>query len=478
MSSGCSCRGQRHFQKQRRTPTYSETARRRGGFRSKAGSSVLATRIAVIGLGYVGLPLAVELARHFPTTGFDIDAGRIAELRDGHDRTREVEPGDLRHGPLALTSDTAELPGCQLYIVTVPTPVDARNQPDLGAVLAACRTVGAAVRDAMRIEGAEKPPEKPIVVFESTVYPGVTEDICGPALEEASGLVCGRDFFLGYSPERINPGDREHTISRITKVIAGQTEEVTERLAAVYGAVTSAGVYRAAGIKVAEAAKVIENAQRDINIAFINEVSMIFGRLGISIHDVLEASSTKWNFLNFRPGMVGGHCIGVDPFYLAHLATSIGHRPEVILAGRRINETMPGYIADQIAERVAADGPPAVASRILVLGLTFKENVPDLRNSKVAALVNRLRDHGYRVDIHDPLADPAEAAELYGITLRPTLDTAEPYDCVVGAVPHAEYSSLTADSLTRLIRPGGLVADIKGMWRDLTLADGYRRWVL
>lgn len=440
----------------------------------KAGSSVLTTRIAVIGLGYVGLPLAVELARHFATTGFDIDAGRIAELRDGHDRTREVEPDDLRHGALALTSDTAELPGCRLYIVTVPTPVDARNQPDLGAVLAACRTVGTALRSSMRTEGAEKP----IVVFESTVYPGVTEDICGPALEEASGLVCGRDFFLGYSPERINPGDREHTISRITKVVAGQTEEVTERLAAVYGAVTSAGVYRAAGIRVAEAAKVIENAQRDINIAFINEVSMIFGRLGISIHDVLEASSTKWNFLNFRPGMVGGHCIGVDPFYLAHLATSIGHRPEVILAGRRINETMPGYIADQIAERVAADGPPSVASRILVLGLTFKENVPDLRNSKVASLVNRLRDHGYRVDIHDPLADPAEAAELYGIALRPTLDIAEPYDCVVGAVPHAEYSALTAESLARLIRPGALVADIKGMWRGLILPEVYRRWVL
>lgn len=440
----------------------------------KAGSSVLTTRIAVIGLGYVGLPLAVELARHFPTTGFDIDAGRIAELRDGHDRTREVETDHLRDSRLVLTSDTAELPGCQLYIVTVPTPVDARNQPDLGAVLAACRTVGAALRDGMRIEGAGKP----IVVFESTVYPGVTEDVCGPALEEASGLVCGRDFFLGYSPERINPGDREHTISRITKVIAGQTEEVTERLAAVYGTVTSAGVYRATGIRVAEAAKVIENAQRDINIAFINEVSMIFGRLGISIHDVLEASSTKWNFLNFRPGMVGGHCIGVDPFYLAHLATSIGHRPEVILAGRRINETMPGYIADQIAERVAADGPPTVASRILVLGLTFKENVPDLRNSKVASLVNRLRDHGYRVDIHDPLADPAEAAELYGITLRPTLDAAEPYDCVVGAVPHDVYRTLSATALTRLIRPGGLVADIKGMWRGLTLPDGYRRWVL
>lgn len=440
----------------------------------KAGSSVRTTKIAVIGLGYVGLPLAVELARHFPTTGFDIDARRIAELRDGHDRTREVGPEDLRGGPLALTSDPALLPGRQFYIVTVPTPVDARNQPDLGAVLAACRTVGAALRDS----GKSEADPKPVVVFESTVYPGVTDDICGPALEEASGLVCGRDFFLGYSPERINPGDREHTISRIVKVVAGQTAEVTDRLAEIYGAVTSAGVYRAAGIKVAEAAKVIENAQRDINIAFINEVSMIFGRLGISIHDVLEASSTKWNFLNFRPGMVGGHCIGVDPFYLAHLATSIGHRPEVILAGRRINETMPGYIADQIAERIAAAEAPAVSSRILVLGLTFKENVPDLRNSKVASLVNRLRDHGYRVDVHDPLADPAEAAELYGLTLRPGLENADPYDCIVGAVPHDAYRTLSAPALTRLIRPGGLVADIKGMWRGLTLPEGYPRWVL
>jgi UDP-N-acetyl-D-galactosamine dehydrogenase len=440
---------------------------------------VQTTKIAVIGLGYVGLPLAVELARHFPTTGFDIDSGRIAELRDGHDRTREVDPPDLSSSSLTLTSEAYGLAGHEFYIVTVPTPVDARNQPDLGAVLAACRTVGAALRSSRRPGGETSVPAPiPVVVFESTVYPGVTEDICGPALEEASGLVCGRDFFLGYSPERINPGDREHTLSRITKVIAGQTEEVTERLAAVYGAVTTAGVYRAASIKVAEAAKVIENAQRDINIAFINEVSMIFGRLGISIHEVLEASSTKWNFLNFRPGMVGGHCIGVDPFYLAHLATSIGHRPEVILAGRRINETMPGYIADQIAERIAAAEPPTVASRILVLGLTFKENVPDLRNSKVAALVNRLRDHGYRVDTHDPLADPAEAAELYGITLRPKLEAAEPYDCIVGAVPHTAYRTLTAAALTRLVRSGGLVADIKGMWRDVTLPEGYRRWVL
>jgi UDP-N-acetyl-D-galactosamine dehydrogenase len=444
----------------------------------RAGSSVRTTKIAVIGLGYVGLPLAVELARHFPTTGFDIDAGRIAELRAGHDRTRETDPEDLRGGALALTSNAGGLAGHELYIVTVPTPVDARNQPDLRAVLAACRTVGCALHNSRGDSRGGSKMRAPVVVFESTVYPGVTEDICGPALEEASGLVCGRDFFLGYSPERINPGDREHTISRITKVIAGQTEEVTERLAAVYGAVTTAGVFRATGIKVAEAAKVIENAQRDINIAFINEVSMIFGRLSISIHEVLEASSTKWNFLNFRPGMVGGHCIGVDPFYLAHLATSIGHRPEVILAGRRINETMPGYIADQIAERIADAEPPAVASRILVLGLTFKENVPDLRNSKVASLVNRLRDHGYRVDIHDPLADAAEAAELYGIALRPTLNVAAPYDCVVGAVPHSVYCALPAAALTRIVRPGGLVADIKGMWRNLTLPDGYRRWVL
>jgi UDP-N-acetyl-D-galactosamine dehydrogenase len=422
--------------------------------------------ITVIGLGYVGLPLAVELAKHFPTTGFDVDQNRIQELERGHDRTLEVGGAELRDTALAITGDIARIVGKQVYIVTVPTPVDAQNRPDLNAVLAACRAVGKAMR-----KGA-------IVVFESTVYPGVTEDICGPALAEASGMTCGTDFFLGYSPERINPGDREHTLSRIIKVVASQTPEVTEVLATVYGTVTSAGVFRAASIKVAEAAKVIENAQRDINIAFINEVTMIFSRLGISVHDVLDASATKWNFLNFRPGLVGGHCIGVDPFYLAHCATRLGHRPEVILAGRRINETMPTYIADQLAEQVAKLSGPTVSSRILMLGLTFKEDVPDLRNSKVVPLIKRLQDHGHRVDVHDPLADPAEAAEHCGIDLRKTLDIDRPYDCVVGAVPHADYRAITRERMAKLVRPGGLIADIKGMWRDLALGDGYQRWAL
>jgi UDP-N-acetyl-D-galactosamine dehydrogenase len=424
-------------------------------------------KIAVIGLGYVGLPVAVAFARGgVPVVGFDIDPARIGELRAGHDRSRELEPSDLHHPSLRYESEAAALGSCDFFIVTVPTPIDAARRPDLAAMLAASRTVARALKPGG------------VVVYESTVYPGAVEEDCIPVLEQNSGLKAGKDFSVGYSPERINPGDKAHRFETIVKVVSGLDAKTLDLVAEVYGSVVKAGVHRAPSIKVAEAAKVIENAQRDINIAFINEVSMIFGRLGISIHEVLEASSTKWNFLNFRPGMVGGHCISVDPFYLAHLATSIGHRPEVILAGRRINETMPGYIADQIAERIAAAEPPAVASRILVLGLTFKENVPDLRNSKVASLVNRLRDHGYRVDIHDPLADPAEAAELYGITLRPTLDTALPYDCVVGAVPHGEYSALTTESLTRLIRPGGLVADIKGMWRDLTLPEGYRRWVL
>lgn len=423
-------------------------------------------KIAVIGLGYVGLPLAVELAKHFPTLGYDIDRRRIEQLRRGEDRTREIDPPVLRSSPLALSAENGDLRGRDVYIVTVPTPVDAQNRPDLNAVQAACRTVGAAMG-----VGA-------IVVFESTVYPGITEDVCGPTLEAASGLRCGHDFFLGYSPERINPGDREHTIDRITKVVAGQTPEVLERLAAIYGAVTSAGVFRAASIKVAEAAKVIENAQRDINIAFANEITMIFGRLGISTYDVLDASATKWNFLNFKPGLVGGHCIGVDPFYLAHCASGLGYRPEVILAGRRINENMAVYVADQIAERLGSTMPAGVAARILVLGLTFKENVPDLRNSKVASLVERLQSHGHRVDVHDPHADPAEALDHYGIALRPKLEVEEPYDCLVGAVPHASYRVVQGEMLATLVRPGGLIADIKGMWRGVDLPDRYRTWSL
>ncbi|HIJ63167.1 MAG TPA: nucleotide sugar dehydrogenase [Rhodospirillaceae bacterium] len=417
-------------------------------------------RIAVIGLGYVGLPLAVAVARYFPTVGFDIDPGRIAELRRGEDRTGEVPAADLRQSALELSAEAEAMRGAEVFIVTVPTPVTADNQPDLGPLMAACRTVGAVLG-----KGA-------VVVFESTVYPGVTEDICGPALEQVSSLTAGRDFFLGYSPERINPGDREHGVEHIVKVVAGQTPAVTDRLAQVYGTVTRGGVHRAASIRVAEAAKAIENAQRDINIAFINEVSMICRGLGISVHDVLDTAGTKWNFLPFKPGLVGGHCIGVDPFYLAECARAVGHHPEIILAGRRINDGMGQFVADAIHQ--ALDGRP---SDILVLGLTFKENVPDLRNTKVVDVVARLSGLGHRVSVHDACADPAAALAAYGLALTPDLVDGRA-DCLLGAVAHRAYADLPADRLAALVRPGGLIADLKGMWRGLVLPDGLRRWQL
>ena len=418
------------------------------------------TKIAVIGLGYVGLPLAVALARHFPTTGFDISRERIGQLHQGHDRTDEVEPARLRASTLTLTADMGDMAAADVYIVTVPTPVDDRNEPDLRPVLSACGTVA-------RVMGRGA-----VVVFESTVYPGVTEDLCGPEIERLSGLKCGVDFFLGYSPERINPGDREHTVDRITKVIAGQTPAVTELLAKVYGSVTTGGVFAAASIKVAEAAKVIENSQRDINIAFINEITQIFQKLGISIYDVLDASATKWNFLKFMPGLVGGHCIGVDPFYLARCAQDNGLHPEIILAGRRINDGMAPWIAGQVSSHLAPK------SRVLVLGLTFKENVPDLRNSKVVDVIRTLRDLGHGVDVHDPFADPAEATHEYGETLMRSLEGAGGYDALIGAVPHAAYLGFTDKTFATLVRPGGLVADIKGMWRGMDIPHGMRLWRL
>ena len=418
-------------------------------------------RISVIGLGYVGLPLAIHLARHFDVTGFDIDATRIAELKSGEDRTDEVDGAALRDTKMDFTDNEAALAGTDIFVVTVPTPVDSDNAPDLGPVRGASETVARNLS-----EGA-------IVVYESTVYPGVTEDVCGPILEAGSGLSCGTDFFLGYSPERINPGDREHSVDRITKVVAGQTPEVTTQLSAMYGAVNNGDVFEARNMRTAEAAKVIENAQRDINIAFVNEVAVILNGLGLDVLDVLEAANTKWNFLPFQPGLVGGHCIGVDPFYLAHAAQSIGHNPEVVLAGRRIDDSMGAYIADEIAERLAAD--PA---RVLVLGLTFKENVPDLRNTRVVDIVSRLTETGHRVDVHDPHADRAEADQFYGIELLPSLDDASGYDAVIGAVPHAEYAALEAGLLASLLADGGVLADIKGMWRGVELPEGYRRWQL
>lgn len=406
-------------------------------------------RIIVIGLGYVGLPLAVALARHFECWGVDIDTQRIAELEKGHDRTNEISPEAMKDSTLKLTCTPDDCPSADMYIVTVPTPIDVGNKPDLSPIRGASKMIGAMIADNDRV---------PVIVYESTVYPGVTEDICGPILEETSGLKRGEGFLLGYSPERINPGDREHTVDRIIKVIAGETPEITEKLAAVYGRVTTGGVFRAASIKAAEAAKVIENTQRDLNIAFMNELARIFDRMDISIWDVLEAAETKWNFLPFRPGLVGGHCIGVDPYYLSHRAQELGFSPDVILAGRRVNDTMANWLAGRIAMEI---GKPS--GDILVLGLTFKENVPDLRNSKNADLVVELKKHGYFVTIHDPLADPHEAKDEFGLEVVAELPEGK-FDCIVGAVGHQSYYELDIDALSSMLRTGGVLADPKRLW--------------
>ena len=419
-------------------------------------------KIAVIGLGYVGLPLAVALARHFSVVGFDIDLSRVSELMDGKDRTEEVPTPVLRASAMTLLADVTATEGADIYIVTVPTPVSEDNVPDLTAVKMASKAVGEVIAD-----GA-------IVVFESTVYPGVTEDICGPILAEASGLVCGEGFFLGYSPERINPGDRVHSVDKITKVVAGQTPAVSEILERIYGRMTEGGIHVAPTIRVAEASKVIENAQRDINIAFVNEIALIFERMGIDTHDVLAASRTKWNFLDFRPGLVGGHCIGVDPFYLAHAAQALNHNPEVILAGRRINDAMAQEVANRIAAHITSDAN----GRILVLGLTFKENVPDLRNTKAIDVIRGLQKLGHHVDVHDPMADPGQAREYYGLDLLPTLADANNYDALVGLVPHAPYIAYSARALSAFVKPDGLIADVKGMWRHVQWPDGLKHWTL
>ncbi|HEY0958659.1 MAG TPA: nucleotide sugar dehydrogenase [Novosphingobium sp.] len=409
-----------------------------------------AMRVAVIGLGYVGLPLAVALAGRFETIGLDIDARRIDELASGHDRTGEIERARLDASELALLADAARCPPSDFYIVTVPTPIDGANRPDLRMVESASRAVGALLPAAVA-EG-----RVPVVVYESTVYPGVTEDVCAPILEAASGLECGKDFFLGYSPERINPGDKEHTIDKITKVVSGQTPEVLDRVADLYDAITSGGVFRASSIKAAEAAKVIENAQRDINIAFMNEIAQIFSRMDLSVWDVLAAARTKWNFLPFAPGLVGGHCIGVDPYYLATRAEQLGIDPRVILAGRGINDTMAAWVGKQLHE--ARGGRPG---SVLVLGLTFKENIPDLRNSKVADLVCTLGRLGHAVTVHDPHADAADAMHEYGIPL--VSDALERrYDMVVLAVAHRAYVAGGGEALRGLVAAGGTLADLKG----------------
>lgn len=415
----------------------------------------------VVGLGYVGLPLAVALAKTTDAWGLDIDRGRIDELRRGHDRTGEIDGIRLRASTLDLAAEPAACPPADFYIVTVPTPVDVDNVPDLSIVMAATRTVA----------GMIDPARKPIVVYESTVYPGVTEEMCGPELERVSGLVCGRDFFLGYSPERINPGDRDHTIDRIVKVVAGQTPAVLDEIAALYEGVTSGGVFRAASIRAAEAAKVIENAQRDINVAFVNEITRIFARMDLSVWDVLAAARTKWNFLGFEPGLVGGHCIGVDPYYLAHRAAELGCDPAVILAGRATNDGMADWVVDQLhARRHGRTGS------VLVLGLAFKPDVPDLRNSKVADIIRRFRDLGHRVTVHDPLVDAREAASEYAVALDPDAFQRQ-YDVVLLAVPHRQYVDRHMSDIAAAVAPGGLLADLKNVFGAQRPAD-IETWTL
>ena len=418
-------------------------------------------RIVVIGLGYVGLPLAVALSTSFEIWGLDIDAGRIDELKRGYDRTREIDSDRLTASNLCLTSDPTDCPIADFYIITVPTPVDAKNRPDLSIVMAATRTVGTMLR-------ANK---RSIVVYESTVYPGVTEEICGPELERVSGLACGKDFFLGYSPERINPGDREHTVDRIMKVVSGQTPAVLDAIANLYGQMTSGGVFRATSIKAAEAAKVIENAQRDINIAFVNEITQIFAKMDLSVWDVLAAASTKWNFLQFKPGLVGGHCIGVDPYYLAHRAAQLGCQPRIILAGRDMNDGMAAWVAKDVHNWHAA-GP----GRVLILGLAFKQDVPDLRNSKVADLIAEFRNLGHEVDVHDPLVSAQEALHEYGLEIIPEPDSH--YDLIVLAVPHRTLVG-NFDHFAKMLISGGGVVDLKNaLVSSEHIPAGSRVWTM
>jgi len=406
-------------------------------------------RIGVVGLGYVGLPLAVEFGKHFETVGFDVKPQRIAQLRKGRDSTLEVSRAELRAAErLTFTTDLEQLRRCRVFIVTVPTPIDGYKRPDLTPLIRASETVAKVLR-----KGA-------VVIYESTVYPGCTEEVCVPILERMSGLKFNRDFFAGYSPERINPGDKEHRLTTIRKVTSGSTAEIAEFVDQLYGTIVTAGTHKTSSIRVAEAAKVIENTQRDVNIALINELALIFNRLGIDTEEVLNAAGSKWNFLPFRPGLVGGHCIGVDPYYLTHKAQEIGYHPEMILAGRRLNDNMALHVAEQITRLLAAKRIHVKGARILVLGITFKENCPDIRNSKVADVVRELVKQGAQVEVHDPWASSAECRHEYGFA---TIRTLKPhrYDAAVVAVAHREFRQLGARGVRRLCRPRHVLYDIK-----------------
>jgi UDP-N-acetyl-D-galactosamine dehydrogenase len=432
-----------------------------------AGSDLHATRIAVVGLGYVGLPLAIEFARRYRTIGFDLSEAKVAAYREKRDPTGEVSRDDFDAARgLTVTTDATALREAGFIIVAVPTPIDDAHQPDFGPLLGASEAVG---RNLSR--GAT-------VVFESTVYPGATEEVCVPVIERHSGLTWKRDFFVGYSPERINPGDREHSLTRIVKVVSGDTPQTLERVAQVYASVVGAGVHRASSIKVAEAAKVIENTQRDLNIALMNELALIFHKIGIDTLEVLKAAGTKWNFLPFRPGLVGGHCIGVDPYYLTHKADKLGYHPQVILAGRRINDGMGKYIAEQTVKHLIQSGRAVKGADVTVLGLTFKENVPDLRNSRVIDVVNELQSYGARVHVHDPVADPAEARHEYGIDLT-AWDALPRAEAIVAAVAHRQLGERALDDIAAKLKPGGLYVDVKAQAdADALRARGIQVWRL
>ena len=423
-------------------------------------------KIAVIGLGYVGLPVAIAFGRKLPTIGFDIRQRRVEQLKQGHDDTLEVSDDQLTSAKqLEMTADPARLADCTFYIVAVPTPIDSNNRPDLGPVIAASKTIAPYLRagDA--------------VVYESTVYPGVTEEICGPLLDQGSGLKNGVDFFLGYSPERINPGDKEHTFDKILKVVSGQNAETLDRVARVYGSVVTAGIHKASSIKVAEAAKVIENTQRDLNIALMNELALIFDRMGIRTADVLEAAGTKWNFLKFSPGLVGGHCIGVDPYYLTTKAEELGYLPEVILAGRRINNSIAPFLAQKCVKLLTHNDVALKKARVGIFGLTFKENVPDLRNSKIPDIVAELATFGIEAMVHDPLGNPEEAYEEYKIRLV-SLDQLVNLDAAILAVAHRAYLT-NAGALFERVRDHGVVIDVKSVMPATVKAPrGIRLWSL
>ena len=405
-------------------------------------------KISDVGLGYVGLPVAVAFGQTHSVIGFDINQKRISELNNNEDKTLEVSTEELIKTEIEFTSNTKDLEKADFHIIAVPTPINDANQPDLSPLIGASKSVGSALK------------KGDIVVYESTVYPGATEEDCVPVLEEVSGLKCGEDFFVGYSPERINPGDKEHVFTKITKVVSGQTPEILDIVADVYASVVTAGVHKAPTIKVAEAAKVIENTQRDLNIALMNELAVIFERMGIDTVDVLEAAGTKWNFLPFRPGLVGGHCIGVDPYYLTHKAQKLGYHPEVISAGRRINDSMPTHVVEQTVKRMIQAGSPVKRSRVGILGLTFKEDCPDLRNSKVGDVIKEFKSYGVDLLVHDPMADMNEALKYYDTGLCNWNDLID-LDAIVLCVSHKQYKSLTIDDYRKMLNPGAVLMDVK-----------------